>query len=166
MNLILLEYTEINEINENTVHVIPSPMKYSQHPSQELNMANLDWKEVAKPYHDELIEDVCVNFLLIFCTDFKGLVDRNFAKIRWVSKSMRPYCTFAVSNDLDSYFFPMTFFVHTGSSRNYIKKSLFHLINPGKITVCAIYVSLNLLIFLSYNSARWRKDIVYSWKAF
>jgi len=115
--------------DENEIHVIPSPFRVGsktiphEMPESLLiemgvkkELTSLDWKEIAKPYHNELIEDTSI--------------DRNFVKMRWVFGD-RPYCTFAVSNFGDSHCYPMTFLVDTSSPCNYIKDNIFHLLNPN-----------------------------------
>jgi hypothetical protein len=130
-------YLMSNKIrDENEVHVIPSPFRVgsrsclNEFPKalliemekgvSSVKAASLDWKEVAKPYPEELIED--------------SLLDRSFVKMRWVFGD-RPYCTFAVSNFSDSHCYPMTFLVDTSSPCNYIKDNIFHLLNPNLTTV-------------------------------
>jgi len=121
-------------IDENEVHVIPSPFRVGSKTiphempkslliemeiNKGLKAAPLEWKEVAKPYPQELIEDTSL--------------DRAFVKMRWVYGD-RPYCTFAVSNFSDSHCYPMTFLVDTSSPCNYIKDNIFHLLNPNLTT--------------------------------
>jgi hypothetical protein len=73
----------------------------------------LDWKEVAKPFPNELLED--------------SDLDRNFVKMRWVQD--HPYCTIAVSNTSDSPCYAMTFLLDTSNKSNSVKDAIFHLLS-------------------------------------
>jgi len=68
-----------------------------------------DWNQVAYPFQGELQPQ-------------KDL-DQHFVKVRFVSEDLLPYVTVAVSYNLSGPYFPMTFFVDTGTPKNYIKRS-------------------------------------------
>jgi len=71
----------------------------------------VEWKGVAKPVANELEVDLALN--------------RFWCSFRFVGPDYRPYITLAVSRHEDSYCFPMTFFMDTGSPYNFIKRSVF-----------------------------------------
>jgi len=85
------------------------------HPS---NTLHLDWTHVAKPIKDEL--------------QILRELDKYFVQVRFVGSDLRPYVTVAVSYYPDGPYFPMTFFVDTGSTDNYIKRSAFDFIMAQK----------------------------------
>jgi len=97
------------------VLVIEKPSQMLFHPSLKLH---LDWYHVARPLENEL--------------KITGDLDKKFVQVRFVGSELRPYVTVAVSTYSEGPCFPMTFFVDTGSTESYIKRSAYPLMSTKK----------------------------------